>query len=750
MNGLKPGYKQIQQMKKVFILLLLLPLLAGAQENSLSIERIFGSADFAMKYVPDMQMYPMEGYYTTNEFNTASSASCIVKHGFKTDNPDTILNCKKVDLPTGFALEEYHITPSCNLFLLGTNTNHIYRHSNEAEYYVLDKKAGKVHKINEGKKVFYARISPDEKNVAFVYKNNLFIQNLADESITQVTNDGEMNKIINGKSDWVYEEEFVVVQAFFWSPSGDKIAFYKFDESKVKEVELPKYDSSYFSQYKYKYPKAGEDNSKVSIWVYHLDKAMKEKLDLHEENDQYIPRIKWTKENNILSVQRMNRMQNNLEILLVTWPLNPPATTMDKRNSASPVISTLYTEQNNTYIEITDNLYFLKDNSFLITSEKDGYNQIFHCSKDGKKMTNITPQKYDVTNITGVDEKTQTIYFQASNPGPLVKCIYSVKPDGSKFKPLINGQDGQNNASFSSGFGYFILSNTSYNTPLNVHIYSINGKKLRTLEENSVLKKKFESFNFVKKEFIKIPLSDSLYLNAAMIKPNDMIADKKYPVMFSIYGGPGSQQVTNAWGGGLEMWYRYLASHGIIVVIVDNRGTGGRGTAFKNITYKRLGQIESDDQIAAAKWLATQSYVDGSRIGMYGWSFGGYMSSMCITKGADAFKLAVAVAPVTNWKFYDNIYTERYMQRPVDNMKNYEDGSVMAYVDRLKGKFLLIHGTFDDNVHPQNSFMLINEMIRQNKKYDSEFYPNKSHGISGGMTRLHLYNRITDYILQNL
>ena len=417
---------------KLFIILFsLIPFIGFAQENTLTLERIFGSSDFAQKSVPDMQMYPKEGFYTTNELDKVSKTNCIVKHAFKNDKPDTILRCiGSLGLPVGFALEDYRISPTCNMFLLGTNANHIYRHSSESEYYLVDKKNNKTHKIFGGKKVFYPTLSQDEKNVAFVYLNNLYIQDLANDNAKQITKDGEFNHIINGKSDWVYEEEMVVVQAFAWSPKGDKIAFYKFDESKVKEVELPKYDSTYFTQYKYKYPKSGEDNSVVSIWVYHLGNDMQEKLNLHEENDQYIPRIKWTNDDNVLSVQRMNRMQNDLELLLVTWPSGIVAPSMDKKNPNEPRISTLYKEHNNTYIDITDNLFFLKDNTFIMTSEKEGYSQIYHYDRAGKLINKLTPATYDVTSINGIDEKTGILYFTSTNPSPLEKFIYCVKING--------------------------------------------------------------------------------------------------------------------------------------------------------------------------------------------------------------------------------------------------------------------------------------------------------------------------------
>lgn len=711
-------------------------LLAQYDKGSLDLERIFASSDFYPQNVSDMQMYPEEGYYTTSDFDSKKKSSLILKHSFENkDFKDTFFNSTQAGFESGYSLEEYNISKSCKLILLSTKSNHIYRHSSESEYCVFDRTNHKKHIIFEGKKVFYATISPDEKNVGFVYGNNLYIQNLESDKVTQITKDGEMNRIINGKSDWVYEEEFVVVQAFSWSPKGDRIAYYKFDESKVKEVTLPKYDSLYPTQYKYKYPKAGEDNSVVSIWLYTLSTNSSKNLELNEQNDQYIPRIKWTSDNNILSIQRMNRLQNHLELLLAD------ATTGN--------LSKLYDEQNNTYIDITDNLHFLKDNSFIITSEKEGYNQIYLYGKDGKLIRKLTPNPFDVAEICGVDEKNGILYYKASEPSPLVKYIYSIKLNGGKSKLLLDDQKGQNSVRFSEGYSYFILTNNTPTIPTNVSIYSIKGKKIRTLLDNENLKKKIADFEFTPREFFKIPINKTEYLNASMIKPQNFQKDKKYPVMVSLYGGPGSQQVNEGWDR-LEMWYRHLASKGIIVVVIDNRGTGARGEAFKKCTYRKLGQIERDDQITAAKWLGRQSYIDSTRIGIYGWSFGGYMSSMCITKGADAFKLAVAVAPVTDWRYYDNIYTERYMQRPIDNQANYDAGSVLTYTNNLKGKFLLIHGSFDDNVHPQNSFMLINEMIKGNKKYDSEFYPNKSHGISGGLTRLHLYERITDFIINNL
>lgn len=729
-------------MKKIFhfigFWLFPLALIAQNGKDNLDLGQIFSSPTFFPKGVPEIKMMEDGRYYTQSDFDSKRKNSVILKFSFtKHTAADTLFKGYNIPaLQKGFNLEDYEISRDGKIILLQTNSTKIYRHSTEAEFFIWNVAKKSLTQVYEGKKVSYASLSPDATKVAFVYKNNLFIQNVNDGKLTQLTNDGEINKIINGKTDWVYEEEFALVEAFFWSPDGDKIAFYRFDESKVKEYQLPVYDSAYPTQYKYKYPKAGEDNSEVSIWIYDVKTNNKKKLELNEKNDQYIPRIEWTSDNNVLSVQRLNRLQNHLEILFA--------------DANSGALTKIYEEKNDTYIEITDNLVFLDDNSFVLTSDKEGFDQVYLYDKNGKLIRKLTPWNFDVNEIIGVDEKKKLVYYNAFDPSPLVKNVYSVKLSGGDKMPLVKDQDGQNNAKFSNDFSYFIFTNSSVTKPTNVAIYNIKGKKLRILQDNEALRKRVEEMKLPAKEFIKIPVSDSVSLNAWMIKPSNFNPANKYPVVVSIYGGPGSQTVKNEWGGAMDMWYHYLGQNGIIVVSVDNRGTGGRGAAFKKVTYKNLGKIESDDQIAAAKYLGSLPYIDGSRIGINGWSFGGYLSSLCLMKGSDAFKLSTSVAPVTDWRYYDNIYTERYMQRPVDNMKGYDETSIMSYVNKLRGKYLVIHGTFDDNVHPQNTFELLEEMVRQNKKFDSEFYTNKNHSIYGGFTRLHLYTRITDFILQNL
>jgi len=727
------------------------------------IQDIFASGKFQPESLGEVQMLPDGGHYAMEDNDPATKAPLIIRYSFEDKNPvDTLLNTAKDSLPKGFKMEDYKFSKTGRYIIIEGNENHIYRHSSEAKYVVYDTKTKKMTPVFKGALVFYADMAPDESKVGFVYKNNIYIQNLNDNSTPkQITTDGETNKIINGKTDWVYEEEFAMCQVYNWSPKGDKIAFYRFDESKVKEYELTKYDSIYPTYYRYKYPIAGEDNSEVSIWIYNLNKDTKTKLDIGEKNDQYIPRIKWTNDNNVLAIERLNRRQNDFELLFA--------------NATDFSIRKIYEEKNNTYVEITDNLFFLKDNSFLITSEAEGYNQIYLHSSTGKLIKKLTPGNFDVNNIEAVNEDSGIVYFSCQ-PEPIHHWVFRAFLDGKyveriDMKPprsyIESGvkdlkiiapysiqyfeYHGQLSAEFSANQQYYIQHWSSSANPPVVSIYKSNGDLVRTLIDNKDFAGDIKQYNLPPKEFFDLPIGNGITLDAWIIKPPHMNKHKKYPVLFTIYGGPGIQTVVDGWNGtGQEIWSRWLALKGYIVVSVDNRGTGGRGAEFKKCTYKKLGQLESDDQIAAAKYMASLPYVDASRIGVFGWSFGGYMTSLLLTKGADVFKTGVAVAPVTDWRYYDNIYTERYMLKPSENKNGYDSTSVLTYAKNLKGHLLIIHGLFDDNVHPQNTIALLKEFIKYNKKYDSEFYPDKNHGISGGNTRLHLFTRINDYILENL
>ncbi len=631
-------------------------------------------------------------------------------------------------------LSDFSFSDDQKKMLIAVNSEAIYRHSSISDYYVYDLDTKKVTAVSESGKQRLVSFSPDGSKVAFVRNNNLFIKDLVSLKETAVTTDGLYNSIIYGTTDWVYEEEFAITQGFWWSQDGSKLAYYRFDESKVKEFSFPEYGPLYPTTYTYKYPKAGEDNSLVSVLIYNLADNKSIPVDLGSETDQYIPRVQWSNIPNQLSVFRMNRLQNKLEILLA-----------DGNTGSTKVV---FTETNPYYIEITDDMTWLpQQGEFLITSERDGFNHIYLCNVNGT-VKQLTSGKWDVESIYGYDQSRNIVWYSAANRGPYNRDICTVDLKG-KMK-TISETEGWNKAEFSTGFNYFIHTWSDMNNPPVVTIRNDKGKGIRIVEENARLRERLKEFNLRKRELFTLKTEDGVELNGWMIKPDNFDKNKKYPVLVYLYGGPGSQTVRNNWEGG-QLWYQYMAQEGILVVSVDNRGTGFRGESFKKITYKQLGKYETEDQIATAKWLIKEGYADPAKIGIFGWSYGGYMSTLCMTKGADYFTTGIAVAPVTNWRYYDNIYTERYMQKPQDNASGYDDNSPISHVSKLKGNFLLIHGSSDDNVHFQNSMDLTTALVAANKQFEQQFYPNSNHGIyTGRNTTFHLYTRMTNFLLEHL
>ena len=705
---------------------------AQSQTKEITLNDIYASEKLYQKRVYGMRSMANGSYYSVLENDS------INVYKYKNGNyVKTIVTASEL-IPEGkkenIKLGNYTFSKDENKILFPTKTEYIYRHSSKSEFYIWDIKNKTLQQLSENGKQRLASFSPDGSKVGFIRNNNLFIKNLTSNTETQITKDGLYNNIINGTTDWVYEEEFGFTRAFFWSPNGEKIAFYKFDESNVKEFCFSKYGDLYPEEYKYKYPKAGEDNSIVNIFTYDITNEKTVKMDIGEETDQYIPRIKWTKNNEILSIQRMNRLQNKLEILFA-----------DPKNGESKVI---YTETNKYYIGITDHLTFLDDNEhFLFTSEKDGYYHIYLYKMNGELVKQLTKGNWVITDLIGFDEKKQIVYYTSAESSPLNRDIYSVDLKGNKNK--LSSRKGTNRARFSSDYKYFINTFSDANTPSVITVNKANGKQIRVLEDNSKLLKTIKEYNFSKKEFFTITTSENVELNAWKILPPNFDKEKQYPVLFTIYGGPGSQTIQNSWGS--DLWEQMLAQKGIIVVSVDNRGTGARGEEFKKMTYMQLGKYETIDQIEAAKYLGSLDYIDANRIGIFGWSYGGYMSTLCMTKGSDYFSTGIAVAPVTNWRYYDNIYTERFMRTPQENANGYDDNSPINHVDKLKGNFLLIHGTADDNVHVQNSIDLVTALVAANKQFEMQLYPNSNHGIyTGKNTRMHLYKRMTDFLLSNL
>lgn len=636
----------------------------------------------------------------------------------------------------------YELSPDEQKMLIPTDIEAIYRHSSKATFFVYDFQKKTLTPLSDGGKQQLASFSPDGMKVAFARDNNLFIKNLLDATETQITFDGETNNIINGTTDWVYEEEFSFTKAFFWSPNSQHIAYIRFDESDVKEFQMTFYGSLYPENYKYKYPKAGESNSLVSVQIYALAANKTTTVDLGENTDIYIPRIQWTQNPEILSIQRLNRHQNHFEILLAS--------------ATTGTTTTAYQEKSEYYVDITDNLYFLPDaKHYILTSEKDGFNHIYLHQLDNNSSVQLTKGSWDVTKLYGYSAKEKKIYFQSADVSPMDRTIHSVDLKGN-IKTIMD-MKGQNDALFSTDYSAFINTNSTINSPYYISVQSTKGKKLRVLKDNADLAAKVKAYNAPAFEFftiddpsIVLPNGENVVLNAWKIVPPQFDSTKKYPVLIYIYGGPGAQTVNNSWGGSNSLWFQHLAQKGIIVISVDNRGTGARGSLFKKMTYKELGKYETEDLITTAKFMSKFNYVDAQRIAVFGWSYGGYMASLGITKGADYFKAAIAVAPVTNWRYYDNIYTERYMRLPSENADGYDLNSPINHVEKIKGNYLLVHGSGDDNVHYQNTMEMINALVKANKQFDLMIYPNRNHGIYGGSTRLNLYQKMDDFLEKNL
>lgn len=634
-------------------------------------------------------------------------------------------------------LSKWIFSPDEKKLLIPTETDYIYRYSSASEFYIWDTDSKKLSRLSLDGKQRLADFSPDGTKVAFVRDNNLFIVDLINHAEYPITTDGKQNAIINGTTDWVYEEEFAITKGFEWSPDGKRIAFYRFDESQVKEFSMMEWGALYPEVKRFKYPKAGEDNSKVSLFIFDLRTHQTIPVDLGPESDQYIPRIFWTKDPEKLAFLRLNRLQNMIDLVIAD------ATTGKSGH--------IYREDNPYYIEEShfDHFIFIDENHYLSTSEKSGHYHIYLNTIDlTAKGVQLTTGEWDVTDIYGYDEARELIWFGAASSSPINREIWTVDLKGNMKQ--VSREEGTHKPQFSHTFNYYINNFSTANTPPVYTVNNAKGKVLRTIEDNSELKNTMEDFDFSPKEFFTFTTTEGVLLYGWKILPPDFDPAKKYPVFMTVYGGPGSQTVLNSFSAGDFTWYQMLAQKGYIIASVDNRGTGARGQEFKKMTYLQLGKYETADQIEAAKYFAAQPYVDPSRIGIWGWSYGGYMSTLCITKGADVFKMAIAVAPVTNWRYYDNIYTERFMRKPQDNASGYDENSPINHVDKLQGKFLLIHGTADDNVHVQNSMDLINALIKANKQFDMFLYPNRNHGIYGGNTRMHLYEKMTGFVLENL
>ncbi len=728
-------------LKKYSFLFLILLATLGMQAQQLTLEDVVLKRTYGQKAVYGLASLNDGLNYTTLE----NMGKEIVKYSYKTgEKVASLLDVSALKNDSLKSITDYQFSSDESKVLLMTDRVPIYRRSFTANYFVYNFVTKQLSRLSSGGEQQLATFSPDGERIAFVRKNNLFVKSLRFGTERQITTDGEFNKIINGAPDWVYEEEFEFNRGFEWSPDSKQLAFMKFNEEQVPIYHMAMYkglmpehkeNKLYPGEYSFKYPKAGEKNSIVQIWVYDIKSGHTILMDTGKETDNYLPKISWTFSGSDLGIFRMNRLQNKLELLLA----NP--NTGDSR--------LIYTEKNSRYIEtdFLDNFTFLEDNkNFVVLSEQNGYKHLYLYDLSGVKVKQLTEGNFDVIRFYGYDQLKKFFYYQAAAVVPMQKEIYGISLDKKK-KLALSTQSGTNNADFSKGFKYYVNTVSSIHSPNLVTLHEISGKQIRVLEDNAVLKEKLAKMNLPQKEFFKFTTSEGIELNGWMIKPVPFDAATKYPVLMTQYSGPNSQQVLDQFS---VSWDTYIAQQGYLMVCVDPRGTGARGEEFRKCTYGQLGNLESNDQVEVAKYLSKQSYVDAKKIGIWGWSYGGFISALTLCKGGDLIRASIAVAPVISHYYYDTVYTERYMGLPGQNPDGYNQNSPIALASGIKGKLLLVAGTADDNVHYQNTIEFAEAMVQAGVQFRMMSYNNRNHGIRGGNTTKHLYTMFDEFLKENL
>lgn len=726
-------------MKKHLLTLLLMAIavITFGQTQKITIEDIWDDFKFYPRGVSGYTAMPQSDYYTVIK------RGGIERHSFATGEQDgLVLSDVNLELLSHGAVNismvsSYEFSSDEKNIMLAIDEESIWRRSTLAHYYLYNIENNTLKLVADtNTKLHFAFLSEDGQKVLFARDCDLFYQDMNTGKVTQITHDGKENAILNGYADWVYEEELDMSSAASWSPDGSKIAFLRFDESRVKEYNFALYDELYPTDFKYKYPKAGEDNSLVDVYIYDLATAQLTRIDLGDNSNCYFPRVYWMPNSQDVIVLKLNRHQDQLDFI--------------RYNTTTKAQDIVYTDKNDKWLDVTDNYYFLKDGkTMIVTSERDGFNHIYKVTL-GSDIIQLTSGKWEVNEIQYVNESKKQIYYLSNESGVLNRDLYVINFDGKK-KTLLSSGDGWNSTVFSPNGKFYRNTYSSLNTLPVYTIRDAKGKELRVLKDNQKVQETMNEYGFVQREIISFTTEDGVQLNGWMMKPANFDPSKRYPVMMNCYGGPGSQQVMNAYSSAQDLaFYQMLAQHGYISVCVDGRGTATRGDEFKKVIYQQMGKYEAIDQIATANWLKKQSYVDGDRIGIWGWSFGGYLSALSMFRGEGAFKMAISVAPVTNWRYYDNIYTERFLRTPQENPDGYDLNSPTTYADQLQGKYFLIHGTADDNVHFQNAMELVKALNEAGAEYDQFFFPNKNHFIIGGSTRTFLYNKLARYILENL
>ncbi len=714
-------------MRFLLSLLFLLPLVTNAQQKAITMDNVWKTYDFIGDRVSGFNFLSDGRSYARLENNE------VVRYDIATGD-------KSGTLVSGFdgQIDDYEFSEDEGQVLISSESEQLFRRSSQSFYYVYDLDGKTTTPVYPDKKHRLATLDPTGQRVAFVVDNNIWIKELRSGDVTQVTDDGVTNEVINGAADWVYEEEFAFSKAIYWSPDGKRLAYLKFDEKKVPEFTYTDFKGGMYPEYNtFKYPKVGEENSTVSLHVYTLQGKNTQELERvnksAEDKWHYIPRVQWTTEANELTALRMNRHQSEAELLLF--------------DLSSGDRKTLLTEKNKYYIDVHDNLTFLPGGKqFIWASEMEGFNQLYLYQKSGGTPLKITQGNFDVTNFYGYNPENGRVYYQAAARTPMQREVYSKSLKGKDMPIPLAAKAGVNDVQFSDTYDYFVLTHSTINQPSQVMVMDENGEVVREIVDNAALTQRMTDYGFQPVEFFTFTTERGDELNGYLIKPANQRPGQQYPLLMHVYGGPGSQQVMDNWRGQNMIWFQMMAQRGYAIAVVDNRGTGARGEEFKKQTYLQLGKLETEDQISAARHLGGMDFIDADKIAIFGWSYGGFMALHSILQGNDVFAAAISVAPVTNWKWYDSIYTERYMRTYAENKDGYDDNSPTSYADRLKGRLLLVHGMGDDNVHFQHTAEMAEAFVMNNKQYDTYFYPNRNHGIYGGPTRLHLYTKMTDFL----
>ena len=703
-----------------------------AQEKKLTIEKIW-SGEFQAQRLQSIKSMKNSKQYTVLELDYRNRRSVVKKQNYLDDLGEEIVVESNSEMEIPF-FTTYTFSKDESRILLASQVESIYRRSTKAIYHIYHLENQTVVKVSDHK-IQSPLLSPDGNQIAYGYQRNLFIKDLITNQIIQITDDGD-HQTINGLTDWVYEEEFGFVRAFDWSFDSRYIAYLKFDESEVPEYSMDFYlGNLYPSQYQFRYPKAGENNSIVSVFLYDLKTQQLQQIPINDAELEYIARIKFDQWKNKIYLQTLNRHQNHLKL----WTYH-----VDSQS-----VNLLHQEKDKAYVSVQDQMEFFENGNFLWTSEKDGYNHIYYYDHKGDFIRQITRGNWDVTDLLKYNKKEKEIYYQSVETTSIGRAIYAIDLDGQS-KRLLSPKKGFNGATFNAQGDYFIHSYSDSETPpIYQLVRSSDRKVIRRLLNNQPLIEKLNDYNLPKKEFQTININ-GYQLNSYLIKPINFDPNKKYPVVVYQYSGPGSQQVSNRWMNSNDLWHLLLTQKDYIVACVDPRGTGYKGRDFKKLTYMNLVKYETEDQISFGRYLSQLPYVDSDRIGIWGWSFGGHVSSQSLLLGHDVFSLAIAVAPVTSWRFYDTIYTERFMRTPQENPEGYDRNAPLNHVEKLKGDYLIIHGSGDDNVHLQNTMEMASKLIQANKPFDMMIYPDKNHGIYGGHTRNHLFTKMTQFITTNL